>query len=637
MARRLLLCVVLAGVAGLMSAAPALAHAQLVQSTPAAGEVVPEAPNQLRLTFSEPIEAGYTTVDVIGEGGAVVLERAGAPDPADRYALIVELPPLVDGAYTVLWRTLSAADGHTAQGFLIFGVGETEMPAGIAGGHASGRGELHPGHPPLLVALDDAGRLLTYGGVMVAFGLAVVGWVTLRPVYGALPGWVPFLQGVALAAAAAGAAITILVNAAAVGGTRGGSFNLFAYVAESRTGTLLAVRLVLAAIAAAAVLWLRRKRPTAALAVGATGSLAVAGLAALGGHAAGYDAAAPVVVTVVHVLAAGTWVAGLLTLSIVSLSGTGSVARLRACVPRFSALALASIGLVVVTGAYNAWLSTREGPSLGTPYQINLAVKVGLVGAALALGGLNYLDGGRSAGRRLGIGTRVLGEAAIAALVILAAANLTAGSPPAEGRPVAIAPAVGAAFGGQVDVALAPGTPGLNSVKADLADIPPADASVELVLQRLDQSIGTARLPLIPVDELGNPLGEGGHGGHAGADGGGAGPARHLANGVQLPAASSWDAAVVVTGADGSELARRRFTFTMGPNGVADGRLLPPLDPVLGLAGLLLAAGVLALGFYFGGGHLPLTNEAASRIALLGGSTVSLLLGIAILVAGPQL
>lgn len=637
MGRRLLLAAALAGAAGLLSAAPALGHAQLVQSTPAAGEVLPEQPDQLRLTFSEPIEAGYTSVDLIDEGGVVVLERAGAPDPADRYALIADLPPLADGAYTVLWRTLSAADGHTAQGFLVFGVGESELPAGIAGGQAAGRGELHPGHPPLLVALDDAGRILTYGGVMLAFGLAVVGLVTLRPVFESLPSWTLLLQALALAAAALGAAITIVVNAAAVGGTRGGSFDLVAYVGESRTGALLAGRLALAAGAAGLVLWLRRERPLVALGVAAGGGLAAAALAVLGGHAAGYDAAAPVIVTVVHVLAAGTWVAGLLALSIISLSRTGRVARLRACVPRFSALALAAIGLVVVTGAYSAWLSTREGPSLGTPYHVNLAVKVGLVGVALAIGGLNYLDGGRSAGRRGGIGTRVLGEAAIAALVVVAASNLTAGSPPAEGRPVPIAPAVGASLGGPVDIALAPGTPGVNAVKADLAEIPPADVSVELVLQRLDESIGTTRLPLVAVDALGNPLGGAGHGGHAGGNGTGTGPARHLASGVQLPAGSSWDASVVVTGADETELARRRFTFTMGPDGVTEGRELPPLDPVLALAALLLGAGVLALAYRLGGGNLPLTNEAASRVALVGGAVVSLLLGVALLVAGPAL
>jgi uncharacterized membrane protein len=355
----------------------------------------------------------------------------------------------------------------------------------------------------------------------------------------------------------------------------------------------------------------------------------------LAGHAAGYEAIAPVAAAVVHVLAAGIWVSGLVALSLVALARSDRVERLRACVPRFSALALASIGLVVVTGAYNAWLSTRELPSLATPYQQNLALKVVLVGLALAIGGLNYLDHGRSAASRWGIGRRVLGEATIAALVVVAAANLTAGSPPAEGRPVPIAAAGGTTLGGPASLALVPGTPGVNAVRVDLTETPPEDASVELVLQRLDQAIGSTRLPLVAVDEFGNLVAGHGHGGHEATDGGG--PARHAANGVQLPDGSHWDAAVVVTAGDGTELLRRRFTFAMGAGGVFEGREQLPLDPVVALAALLLGAGVLALAYRLGGGHLPLTDKAASGVALVGGATVSILLGIAILVAGPYL
>jgi methionine-rich copper-binding protein CopC/putative copper export protein len=634
--RRLLFALALAGVAALGSAAPALGHAQLVQSTPAAGEVLPQPPDELRLTFSEPIEDGYTSADLIGGDGEVLLERAGQPDPADRYTLVVAVPPLADGAYTVLWRTLSAADGHTAQGFLIFGVGEVELPVGIAGSQGESRGALHPGQSAIIVAVDDVGRTATYGGLMLAFGMAVVGLVVLRPVFGTLPGWALLVQVLGLAAAATGAAITIVVNAASVGATRGGTFDPLGYVGDSRTGPLLAGRLLLAAVAALLVLSLRRGRPLAALNLAGAAGLAGIVLAVLAGHAAGYEAVAPIAAAVVHVLAAGVWVSGLVALSFVALGRTDRVASLRACVPRFSALALASIGLVTVTGAYNAWLSTREVVSLGTPYQLNLALKVVLVGVALAIGGWNYLDRGRSAGDRWGIGRRVLGEAAIAALVVVATANLTAGSPPAEGRPVAIAPAAGTVLGGPVRLALTPGAPGVNAVSVDLTDAPPEDATVELVLQRLDQAIGTTRLPLIAVDEFGNPVaGHGEHGGHGGTGEGG--PARHIANGAQLPDGSRWDASVVVTGADGTELARRRFTFAMGPDGVAEGRELPPLDPVLALAALLLGAGVLALAFRLGGGRLPLTNEAASRVALVGGAVVSLLLGLALLVAGPAL
>jgi copper transport protein len=632
--RGLIFALAVAGAASLGVAAPALGHAQLVLSSPAAGEVVPAPPDELRLTFSEPLEAGYSSIDLIDEGGDVLLERAGELDAADSFTLVNPLPQLSDGVYTVLWRTLSAADGHTAQGFLIFGVGEVELPGGISGS-GTARGVLHPGHNAQTVVLDDAGRTASYGGLMLAFGLAVVGLVVLRPAFGTLPGWALNVQVLGLAAAAAGGVITLLVNVASVSSTRGGTFDPLSYISESRTGGLLAARFALVVLAALLAGWLRRERPLAAVVVAGAGGAAGVVLAVLAGHAAGYQAIAPVAAAVVHVLAAAIWVSGLAALSFIALAPGDRVARLRACVPRFSALALASIGLVAVTGAYNVWLSTREVVSLSTPYQFNLGLKVGLVGLALAIGGLNYLDHGRSAGARWGVGRRVLVEAGIAGLVVLATANLTAGSPSAQGRPVPIATAPGTTLGGPVYLALTPGAPGLNAVRVDLVDIPPLDSSVDLVLQRLDEDIGLTRLPLLPVDEFGNPLGEGGHAAHGTADSGGL--ARHIVNGVQLPEGSRWDASVVVASRDVTEVVRRRFTFSMGPDGVTEGRDMPPVDPVLALAVLLLGGGVLALAFRLGGGHLPLTDPKASHVAVVGGAVVSLVLGVLLLLAGPAL
>ena len=103
-----------------------LAHAQLVASSPGAGEILPEAPTELRLVFSEPLEDEVTSLDLTALDGTVILERAGEVDPDDPYALVAEPPVLEDGTYTVTWRSLSAADGHVAEGFLTFGVGEFE-------------------------------------------------------------------------------------------------------------------------------------------------------------------------------------------------------------------------------------------------------------------------------------------------------------------------------------------------------------------------------------------------------------------------------------------------------------------------------------------------------------------------------
>ena len=149
-----------------------LAHAQLVASSPGSGAIVPEAPDEIRLVFSEPLEAGLSSADVADLNGNVLLERAGTVDPDDPYALVVVGAPLEDGGiYLVTWRSLSAADGHAAQGFFYFGVGD--VPGNLAGGPG---GMVHSATDPLGVI----GRWLTYIGILLALGIAVFQRVVLR-------------------------------------------------------------------------------------------------------------------------------------------------------------------------------------------------------------------------------------------------------------------------------------------------------------------------------------------------------------------------------------------------------------------------------------------------------------------------
>ena len=82
-----------------------LAHAQLVASSPGSGTIVPEAPDEIRRVFSEPLEARLSSADVADLNGNALLTRAGAVDPDDPYALVVTGAPLEDGGiYLITWR-----------------------------------------------------------------------------------------------------------------------------------------------------------------------------------------------------------------------------------------------------------------------------------------------------------------------------------------------------------------------------------------------------------------------------------------------------------------------------------------------------------------------------------------------------
>jgi hypothetical protein len=103
---------------------------------------------------------------------------------------------------------------------------------------------------------------------------------------------------------------------------------------------------------------------------------------------------------------------------------------------------------------------------------------------------------------------------------------------------------------------------------------------------------------------------------------------------ASLPAGSRWDATFVATAPAGTEVVRQRFVLALDASGLSEGRATPPLDPALVVAGLLLALGVLALGYALAGGVLPHTLADASRPALLGASAVAIILGLAVIVVG---
>ena len=94
----------------LLAASPALAHAKLKSSDPAAGSHV-KSPNMIRLIFSEPLEPAFS--------GAELLDAAGKAIPVPKSvggATITLLPmALKPGVYKVTWHSVGH-DTHRMNG-----------------------------------------------------------------------------------------------------------------------------------------------------------------------------------------------------------------------------------------------------------------------------------------------------------------------------------------------------------------------------------------------------------------------------------------------------------------------------------------------------------------------------------------
>src|SRR5262249_61516856 len=121
------------------------------------------------------------------------------------------------------------------------------------------------------------------------------------------------------------------------------------------------------------------------------------GLAAWAGHAVGVDPgrAWPVLVNATHLVAVGAWLGALPALALLLRAASredGADSRPFAVIAtrRFSAWALVVMGLIVVTGVWNAWNEVGGIPGLvGTPYGRLVLLKVLLLLPVIGLAARN--------------------------------------------------------------------------------------------------------------------------------------------------------------------------------------------------------------------------------------------------------
>ena len=145
----------------LVWAPAALAHANVVSTTPGDGAIVATAPADVRVLFDDPVTVGPGNAVVASDRTSVLagkprVERAGRE-------LVLPLQTLANGDYSARWRIISD-DGHLESGVLAFRVGP--------GGGAVPQSILRPaGSNPSI--LDVIARWLLLGGVLVSAGAAL--------------------------------------------------------------------------------------------------------------------------------------------------------------------------------------------------------------------------------------------------------------------------------------------------------------------------------------------------------------------------------------------------------------------------------------------------------------------------------
>lgn len=101
--------------------APALAHSMLVKAEPPRRAILAKTPAQVRLWFNEELEGEYASLIVLDAEKHPVTEIKPQLAQDDPKSIVLPLPELTPGKYSVKFRVLSV-DGHVVESSFDFTV-----------------------------------------------------------------------------------------------------------------------------------------------------------------------------------------------------------------------------------------------------------------------------------------------------------------------------------------------------------------------------------------------------------------------------------------------------------------------------------------------------------------------------------
>ena len=427
--------------------------------TPADGSALVDQPRQVVFTFSEPILADGVGVEVATGGDSPTQTASAAVDPADPARVVVDLGAMPNGTYQVRVRVRDREDLHEVVARTSFAVGESAPDPS----------------PPIV---DDAEPMETAARWVFAAGFVLLaGVVAIRS------------AGRTVALARPTRVVHVVVSGVVL--VIAGRVGILVARTISLRGNLLddaltvlrtsdAQRLLLVAVALGCVVvselpgrlvWLDvpvrlDHGLTVRHALGWTGVVNLAVLAAWGGHSALEGPLEPLTVLAksAHLVGIGLWV-GVLAVAVVVNVATP---QLRPSLSATSSMAVTGAFLTVASGFL---LSSRLVISLtalaATPYGRMLALKVVLVGLAAMFGLLL---------RRSTRGAWPAAELGVMALVVVFGAAIATATPALDpgftdrdGAAASVAPAL-AVDDLLVQARAIPGRPGINAIELRIGE-----------------------------------------------------------------------------------------------------------------------------------------------------------------------
>jgi len=502
-------------IVGLLAVSPVLAHANLARSSPAANTSLQSSPSEIRLWFTEPLEPNYSHFTLRDTSGQLVVTPPSQIDPTDAHQLFMPVTNLPNGLYTVVWRTVSAADGHPAQGSFAFGIGvivannslsatdESVLPEGVVIRWLN--------LLSLSLAVGSIGFWLFVWQPSTSEDHPVIRqrWYRLVWLGWLLTGFSALLSLFLSVSTTADVPLFQAITSQAVGGI----------VSDTTYGHLWIARIILWGLLGVVLWWGRGEKKLLRIAL-LCGALILV-TQSLFSHAIAVPDYAAVASDWLHLMSTALWIGGLVAFALVLFTLRHEPDRTllyERLVGMFSNYARVPVMLLLITGLYAAWLEVGSvNALLTTVYGKALLIKLLLLLPLLGLAAVNLIFTRRGlqsdvrlwSGRLRGL----VGAEITLAVGILLAVGVMTSSNPARGieaqRQAATSPpqpqpyfAMELVNNQMMHLEITPGYVGENEfiiTPFDETGNPIEDASlIRLRFTSLDQNVGDSELRLEP-------------------------------------------------------------------------------------------------------------------------------------------
>ena len=368
----------------------AYGHPFLLDSEPSQGQNAAVGTTQIITHYSEAVEINFSELKIYDSNGNQVDNRDTAYYNAES-SLVITTSPLEDGVYTIASKVLSKVDGHLVHAAIIFGVGDVQIDASLLESQEQSETTFIPESIARFPGL--VGQTIVLGGIIAS----IVIWAT---------GQTRFKEQIALIETSFKAKFSKVIGFGIIAVFASNFIMLGVQtwrletspldVIQTTFGHTWLTRMILTIILIGIWFWIERKNQVSiktqlpmlvfALALIATTTMM--------GHGASTELVPPIILDYVHNLLSSIWIGGVIFLgfvvlpSITKLDGTVRDKITISLIPRFSAMIIISLGILIITGPTLLWFLDSNVSSLtDSTYGKLIMLKIAIASVMIAFGG----------------------------------------------------------------------------------------------------------------------------------------------------------------------------------------------------------------------------------------------------------